>query len=90
MVELDPAAGRAGELRELDALPAPLAVGAGTGVGVRSLGWGAERKSVRCTKCGATTTFDPGVSASRCAFCATGRGGWSNGGGNGWRSLNGR
>jgi len=37
----------------------------------RSLGWGAERKSVRCTKCGATTTFDPGVSASRCAFCAT-------------------
>jgi DNA-directed RNA polymerase subunit RPC12/RpoP len=37
----------------------------------RSLGWGAERKSVKCTKCGATTTFDPGVSASRCAFCAT-------------------
>lgn len=37
----------------------------------RDLGWGAERKSVRCTKCGATTTFDPGVSASRCAFCAT-------------------
>ncbi len=26
---------------------------------------------MRCTKCGATTTFDPGVSASRCAFCAT-------------------
>jgi hypothetical protein len=26
---------------------------------------------VRCTKCGATTTFDPGISASRCAFCAT-------------------
>jgi hypothetical protein len=37
----------------------------------RSLGWGAERKSVRCTKCGATTTLDPGVAASRCAFCAT-------------------
>jgi DNA-directed RNA polymerase subunit RPC12/RpoP len=37
----------------------------------RSLGWGAERKSIRCTKCGAETTFDPGVSASRCAFCAT-------------------
>ena len=37
----------------------------------RDLGWGAERKTVKCTKCGATTTFDPGVAASRCAFCAT-------------------
>ena len=37
----------------------------------RDLGWGAERTSVRCTKCGATTTFDPGLAASRCAFCAT-------------------
>ena len=37
----------------------------------RSLCWGAERKRVRCTKCGATTTLDPGVAASRCAFCAT-------------------
>lgn len=37
----------------------------------RDLGWGAERKSVTCTKCGATTTFDPGVASSRCAFCGT-------------------
>lgn len=37
----------------------------------RDLGWGAERKSVTCTKCGATTTLDPGVAASRCAFCGT-------------------
>ena len=33
------------------------------------LGWGMARKAVRCTGCGATTTFDAGVAASRCAFC---------------------
>lgn len=36
-----------------------------------TLGWGAERKAVRCTRCGATTTLDPGVAAGACAFCGT-------------------
>jgi predicted RNA-binding Zn-ribbon protein involved in translation (DUF1610 family) len=35
------------------------------------LGWGAERKAVRCTKCGAVETFAPGVAAKACAFCGT-------------------
>ncbi len=35
------------------------------------LGWGAERKAVRCTKCGAVETFEPGVAARNCAFCGT-------------------
>ena len=35
------------------------------------LGWGAERKAVRCTKCGAVETFEPGVAAKACAFCGT-------------------
>ncbi len=35
----------------------------------RDLGWGVERKAVRCGRCGAAQTFDPGVAASRCAFC---------------------
>lgn len=33
------------------------------------LGWGTQRKSVTCKGCGATTTLEPGVAASRCAFC---------------------
>ena len=37
----------------------------------RDLGWGAERKAVRCSRCGAVTTLDPGVAASSCAFCGT-------------------
>lgn len=37
----------------------------------RELGWGAERKAVRCQKCGATTTLEPNVAASSCAFCGT-------------------
>lgn len=37
----------------------------------RDLGWGAERKAVRCSRCGAVTTLDPGIAASRCAFCGT-------------------
>ena len=37
----------------------------------RDLGWGAERKAVKCTRCGAVTTLEPGVAASSCAFCAT-------------------
>lgn len=36
-----------------------------------NLGWGAERKAVRCTKCGAVETFDAGVAARHCAFCGT-------------------
>lgn len=35
------------------------------------LGWGAERKAVRCTKCGAVGTFEPGVAAMPCPFCGT-------------------
>jgi DNA-directed RNA polymerase subunit RPC12/RpoP len=37
----------------------------------RDLGWGALRKAVKCSRCGATTTLDPGVAASACAFCGT-------------------
>lgn len=37
----------------------------------KDLGWGAERKAVRCQKCGATTTLEPGIAASSCAFCGT-------------------
>jgi hypothetical protein len=37
----------------------------------RDLGWGAERKAVKCTRCGAVTTLEPGIAASSCAFCAT-------------------
>lgn len=37
----------------------------------RDLGWGAARKSVKCTKCGAVTTLDPGAAAGACAFCGT-------------------
>jgi len=37
--------------------------------GASDLGWGLSRKAVSCRGCGATTTFDAGVAASRCAFC---------------------
>lgn len=37
--------------------------------GASDLGWGMSRKAVSCGGCGATTTFDAGVAASRCAFC---------------------
>jgi DNA-directed RNA polymerase subunit RPC12/RpoP len=37
----------------------------------RNLGWGAARKCFRCTKCGATTTFEPMAAAGACAFCGT-------------------
>ncbi|MEO8054448.1 MAG: zinc ribbon domain-containing protein [Acidobacteriota bacterium] len=37
--------------------------------GATDLGWGLARKAVSCRGCGATTTFDAGVAASRCAFC---------------------
>lgn len=37
--------------------------------GATDLGWGMARKAVNCKGCGATTTFDAGVAASRCAFC---------------------
>lgn len=35
------------------------------------LGWGIERKSWRCGRCGAVETLEPGVRASSCAFCGT-------------------
>jgi hypothetical protein len=35
----------------------------------RDLGWGTQRKAVTCKGCGATTTLEPGVAASHCAFC---------------------
>lgn len=37
--------------------------------GATDLGWGLARKAVSCRGCGATTTFDAGLAASRCAFC---------------------
>lgn len=37
--------------------------------GASDLGWGLARKAVTCGGCGATTTFDAGVAAARCAFC---------------------
>ncbi len=37
--------------------------------GKADLGWGLARKAVSCKGCGATTTFDAGVAAGRCAFC---------------------
>jgi hypothetical protein len=37
----------------------------------RDLGWGVERKTVRCQRCGASQTIEPGLVASRCAFCGT-------------------
>jgi DNA-directed RNA polymerase subunit RPC12/RpoP len=35
------------------------------------VGWGMERHSFRCTRCGAVSTLDAGVAASVCAFCGT-------------------
>ena len=35
------------------------------------VGWGAERKAYRCSKCGAVETLDPGLDAGACAFCGT-------------------
>ncbi len=37
--------------------------------GASDLGWGMARKAVTCRGCGATTTFEAGLAASRCAFC---------------------
>ncbi len=35
------------------------------------LGWGTERKTFSCQRCGARTTFEPGQAAGNCAFCGT-------------------
>jgi hypothetical protein len=37
----------------------------------RDLGWGVTRKTVRCQRCGASQSIEPGLVASRCAFCGT-------------------
>jgi hypothetical protein len=37
----------------------------------QDLGWGAERKAIRCNRCGAVTTLEPGIAAAACAFCGT-------------------
>jgi DNA-directed RNA polymerase subunit RPC12/RpoP len=37
----------------------------------RDLGWGISRKTVRCQRCGASQSIEPGLVASRCAFCGT-------------------
>ncbi len=37
----------------------------------RDLGWGVERKTVSCQRCGASQSIEPGLKASRCAFCGT-------------------
>lgn len=33
------------------------------------LGWGSERKTFKCSRCAARTTFEPGQTAGTCAFC---------------------
>lgn len=35
------------------------------------LGWGTDRKTWSCSRCGARTTFEPGQAAGTCAFCGT-------------------
>jgi DNA-directed RNA polymerase subunit RPC12/RpoP len=35
----------------------------------RDLGWGVSRKTVRCQRCGASQSVEPGLAALRCAFC---------------------
>jgi predicted RNA-binding Zn-ribbon protein involved in translation (DUF1610 family) len=37
--------------------------------GATDMGWGMSRKAGTCRGCGATTTFDAGAAAGRCAFC---------------------
>lgn len=37
----------------------------------RKVGWGAERRSYRCAKCGAVETLELGAAAGACAFCGT-------------------
>lgn len=34
-------------------------------------GWGSERRAVHCNSCGATTSFEPGQVAGKCAFCGS-------------------
>jgi predicted RNA-binding Zn-ribbon protein involved in translation (DUF1610 family) len=38
---------------------------------VAELGWGAERKVVRCSRCGASQSFESNVAAGACAFCGS-------------------
>ncbi|MEO8198046.1 MAG: zinc ribbon domain-containing protein [Thermoanaerobaculia bacterium] len=66
------AVGATGATGEARATPAILERSLADGLARKSdLGWGAERKAVRCTKCGAVETFAPGVAAKACAFCGT-------------------
>jgi uncharacterized Zn finger protein (UPF0148 family) len=37
----------------------------------RTTGWGTDRRALHCENCGATTTFEPGQVAGRCAFCGS-------------------
>ncbi|HSB36349.1 MAG TPA: zinc ribbon domain-containing protein [Thermoanaerobaculia bacterium] len=37
----------------------------------RDLGWGTERKTVACPRCGARESMAPGQRAAACAFCGT-------------------
>jgi hypothetical protein len=39
--------------------------------GRHDLGWGMERKTFHCTRCGSSTTFGAGQAAGACAFCGT-------------------
>ena len=36
-------------------------------------GWGTERRSIKCENCGATSSDDPNVTSTRCAFCGSPR-----------------
>ncbi|MBI2837788.1 MAG: zinc ribbon domain-containing protein [Acidobacteria bacterium] len=37
----------------------------------RQKGWGTERRSVKCENCGATSSEDPAITATKCAFCGS-------------------
>lgn len=37
----------------------------------REKGWGTERRSIKCENCGATSSEDPQVASTRCAFCGS-------------------
>ncbi|MEZ5313321.1 MAG: zinc ribbon domain-containing protein [Thermoanaerobaculia bacterium] len=60
LVELAPPAAAVAELPLADRLAE-----------VTDLGWGAERRTVQCSKCGAAESFEPGIAARACAFCGS-------------------
>ena len=62
-----------GSVRAVPATPADVAerpIGEGLRA-PRDLGWGTERKTVACPRCGARESMAPGQRAAACAFCGT-------------------